>query len=177
MTRPRPDLVENLAASIYKQGEAANAAGDYRAAANHFLRIKEVAPTSKIRAGAQYDAGAALMRLQDWKAAAQVLDEFRRDNPTHELVKDATKQIANAFQQAGDLGGAAGEYERVANEATDPALRAEALLLAGKLHEDAKDTRSRAGGLHPLRRRVPEAARRRAGSASTHGRDPQGAWQ
>lgn len=136
----RPELVENLAASIYKQGEAANAAGDYRTAASHFLRIKQAAPTSKIRAGAQYDAGAALMRLQDWKAAAQVLDEFRRDNPSHELVKDATKQIANAFQQAGDLGSAAGEYERVANEATDPALRAEALLLAGKLHEDAKDT-------------------------------------
>ena len=135
----RADLVENLAASIYKQGEAANTAGDYRTAANHFLRIKQVAPTSKIRAGAQYDAGAALMRLQDWKAAAQVLDEFRRDNPSHELVKDATKQIASAFQQAGDLGGAAGEYERVANEATDPKVRAEALLLAGKLHEDAKD--------------------------------------
>ncbi len=137
--KSRPDLVENLAASIYKQGEAANAGGDYRTAANHFLRIKEAAPSSKIRAGAQYDAGAALVRLQDWKAAARVLDEFRRDNPTHELVKDATKQIATAFQQAGELGSAAGEYERVANEATDPALRAEALLLAGKLHEDAKD--------------------------------------
>lgn len=135
----RQDLVENLAASIYKQGEAANAAGDYRTAANHFLRIKEAAPSSKIRAGAQYDAGAALTRLQDWKGAAQVLDEFRRDNPTHELVKDATRQIANAFQQAGELGSAADEYERVANEATDPALRAEALLLAGKLHEDTKD--------------------------------------
>jgi TolA-binding protein len=135
----RPQLVENLAASIYKQGEAANTAGDYRTAANHFLRIKQAAPTSKIRAGAQYDAGAALMHLQDWKAAAQVLDEFRRDNPTHELVKDATKQIANAFQQTGELGSAAGEYERVANETAEPALRAEALLLAGKLHEDAKD--------------------------------------
>ena len=135
----RPALVENLAASIYKQGEAANVAGDYRAAANHFLRIKTAAPSSKIRAGAQYDAGGALMRLQDWKAAAQVLDEFRRDNPNHELVKDATKQIASAFQQGGDLGGAAIEYERVANEAAEPALRAEALLLAGKLHEDAKD--------------------------------------
>lgn len=135
----RANLVENLAASIYKQGEAANAAGDYRTAADHFLRIKQAAPTSKIRGGAQYDAGSALMRLQDWKAAAQVLDEFRRDNPTHELVKEATKQIASAFQQAGDLGGAAGEYERVANEAVDPKLRAEALLLAGKLHEDAKD--------------------------------------
>ncbi|QNP39590.1 tetratricopeptide repeat protein [Lysobacter solisilvae (ex Woo and Kim 2020)] len=135
----RADLVENLAASIYKQGEAANTAGDFRTAANHFLRIKQAAPTSKIRAGAQYDAGAALMRLQDWKAAAQVLDEFRRDNPGHELVQDATRQIASAFQQAGDLGGAAGEYERVANEATDPKLRAEALLLAGKLHEDSKN--------------------------------------
>lgn len=132
-------LVENLAASIYKQGEAANAAGDYRAAANHFLRIKEAAPTAKIRAGAQYDAGAALMRLQDWATAAKVLDEFRRDNPAHELVKDATKQIASAFQQAGQLGSAAGEYERVASESADPKLRAEALLLAGKLHEDAKD--------------------------------------
>ena len=132
-------LVENLAASIYKQGEAANSAGDFRTAANHFLRIKTAAPSSKIRAGAQYDAGVALMRLEDWKAAAQVLDEFRRDNPNHELVKDATKQIASAFQQSGDLGGAASEYERVANEAGEPALRAEALLLAGKLHEDAKD--------------------------------------
>jgi len=135
----RSALVENLAASIYKQGEAANAASDYRTAANHFLRIKEAAPTSKIRAGAQYDAGAALMRLQDWASAAKVLDEFRRDNPAHELVKDATKQIASAFQQAGQLGSAAGEYERVANESADPKLRAEALLLAGKLHEDAKD--------------------------------------
>jgi tetratricopeptide (TPR) repeat protein len=135
----RADLVENLAASIYKQGEAANAAGDYRAAANHFLRIKEAAPTAKIRAGAQYDAGAALVRLQDWKGAAKVLDEFRRDNPTHQLVKDATQQIANALRQAGDLAGAAGEYEHVADSATDPKLRAEALLTAGQLHEDAKD--------------------------------------
>jgi TolA-binding protein len=135
----RADLVENLAASIYKQGEAANTAGDYRAAANHFLRIKDAAPTSKIRAGAQYDAGAALVRLQDWKGAATVLDEFRRDNPTHALVKEATQQIANALRQAGDLASAAGEYERVADGATDPKLRAEALLTAGQLHEDAKD--------------------------------------
>src|SRR5262249_46113846 len=60
----RPALVENLAASIYKQGEKANEAGDYRAAANHFLRVKQAAPTAKIRAAAEYDAGAALIRLQ-----------------------------------------------------------------------------------------------------------------
>jgi len=41
-------LVDNLAASIYKQGELANEAQDYRAAADHFLRIRTAAPTSSI---------------------------------------------------------------------------------------------------------------------------------
>src|SRR2546429_8125682 len=126
-----PSGVENLAASIYKQGEQANQAGDYRTAANHFVRVKQVAPTSKICAAAEYDAGAALLRLKDWTAAAQVLDEFRRSFPEHELQKQATKQIAYAYQQAGQVAQSAGEYERVAKESPNPQLRAEALLQAG----------------------------------------------
>ena len=134
----RPGLIENLAASIYKQGEQANQAGDYRSAANHFLRVKQVAPTSKICAAAEYDAGSALVRLQDWAAAAQVLDEFRRSFPDNELQKEATKQIAYAYQQAGQLAQSAGEYERVAKESPNPQLRAEAMLQAGDLYAQAK---------------------------------------
>ncbi len=52
---------------------------DYRAAADHFLRIKQAAPTAKIRAGAEYDAGAALIRLQDWTAR----DRSPRCVPAH----------------------------------------------------------------------------------------------
>jgi TolA-binding protein len=136
----RAGLVENLAASIYKQGEQANQAGDYRTAANHFVRVKQVAPTSKICAAAEYDAGAALLRLKDWTAAAQVLDEFRRSFPEHELQKEATKQIAYAYQQAGQLAQSAGEYERVAKESPNPQLRAEALLQAGDLYGQANNT-------------------------------------
>ena len=132
-------LVENLAASIYKQGEQANQAGDYRTAANQFVRVKQVAPTSKICAAAEYDAGAALLRLKDWTAAAGVLDEFRRSFPENELQKDATKQIAYAYQQSGQLSQSAGEYERVARESPNPQLRAEALLQAGDLYGQAKD--------------------------------------
>jgi cellulose synthase operon protein C len=132
-------LVENLAASIYKQGEQANQAGDYRTAANQFVRVKQVAPTSKICAAAEYDAGAALLHLKDWTAAAQVLDEFRRSFPEHELQKDATKQIAYAYQQSGQLAQSASEYERVAQESPNPQLRAEALLQAGDLYGQARD--------------------------------------
>lgn len=127
-------LVDNLAASIYKQGELANAAQDYRAAANHFLRIRTAAPTSTIRPAAEYDAGAALIRLQDWTAAAEVLEGFRKAYPDHKLHLEASKQIAHAYQQSGQLSRAAGEYEKVASESKDPALRSDALLLAGDLY-------------------------------------------
>jgi tetratricopeptide (TPR) repeat protein len=134
----RPALVDNLAASIYKQGEQANALQDYRAAADHFLRIKQAAPTSTIRAAAEYDAGAALIRLQDWAAAASVLEAFRSTYPDHELNREATKQIAFVYRENGQAGRAAGEYERVAAESSDPHLRGEALLAAGELYEQSQ---------------------------------------
>jgi len=130
----RAALVDNLAASIYKQGELANEAKDYRAAADHFLRIRTAAPTSSIRATAEYDAGAALIRMQDWKAAVDVLEAFRTTFPKNKLQLEATKQIAYAYRQSGQLSHAAGEYERIASQSDDPALRSEALLDAGDLY-------------------------------------------
>lgn len=135
----RPALVDNLAASIYKQGEQANALRDYRAAANHFLRVRQAAPTSQIRAAAEYDAGAALIRLEDWTAAAEVLEAFRRTYPEHELQREATKQIAFVYRQSGQVSRAAGEYERIAAESDKPEMRGEALLVAGDLHEQSKN--------------------------------------
>ena len=130
----RAALVDNLAASIYKQGELANEAKDYRAAADHFLRIRTAAPTSSIRPAAEYDAGAALIRMQDWKAAVDVLEAFRTTFPKNKLLLEATKQIAYAYRQSGQLSHAAGEYDRIASQSDDPALRSEALLDAGDLY-------------------------------------------
>jgi tetratricopeptide (TPR) repeat protein len=134
----KQDVVENLAASIYKQGEQANEAEDYRTAADHFLRIAQVAPDSGIRPVAEYDAGAALIRLEDWAAAAAVLDAFRQTHPDHELSREATKQMAFVYREDGNLAGAAAEYERVAAEAQDPELRSDALLVAGGLYESSE---------------------------------------
>jgi cellulose synthase operon protein C len=131
------DFTDNLAASIYQQGEAANEAGDYRVAADHFLRIRAVAPASTIRAAAEYDAGAALMRLEDWQAAASVLEDFRASHPEHELNREATRQIAHVYREDGQTARAASEYERISAEAEEPELAREALLYAGELYEQA----------------------------------------
>jgi tetratricopeptide (TPR) repeat protein len=133
--------VENLAASIYKQGEIANEAQDYRAAADHFLRIRSAAPTSKIRATAEYDAGAALMELQAWAEAAGVLETFRGDYPAHELNVEATRLIAYAYRENGDSLRAADEYANLASQSGDPALRGDALLVAGDLYEQSNAPR------------------------------------
>ncbi len=141
----RQALVDNLAASIYKQAERANEAQDYRAAAGHFLRIAQRAPSSSIRPAAEYDAAAALMKLEDWTAAAAVLDGFRAAFPGHELNREATKQLAFVYRADGESSLAAAEYERVAAEAADPELKREALLSAGELYEEASDVDSALG--------------------------------
>jgi len=130
-------LVDNLAAAIYKQGEQANLADDQQLAADHFLRIRQAAPTSEIRPAAEYDAAAALIQLEDWAGAADVLESFRQAYPDHELNHEATKQIALVYRKMGDLARAAAEYERIADESDDSELRSEALLYAGELYEQA----------------------------------------
>jgi tetratricopeptide (TPR) repeat protein len=136
----RQAVIDNLAAAIYKQGEQAKLAQDHRAAADHFLRITQAAPSSKIRPAAEYDAGAALIELEDWAAAASVLEAFRETHPEHELHGEATKQIASVRRAEGNLARAAEEYARVAAEADDPELRREAMLLAGELYEEAEQS-------------------------------------
>ncbi len=133
----RPAVIDGLAAAIYKQGEQANLLEDYRAAAAHFLRIKELAPTSTIRSAAEYDAAAALMKVQDWILASDVLEEFRASHPEHDLNADATKQLAFIYREDGQIERSAMEHERIAAEATDAELGREALLTAGELYDEA----------------------------------------
>jgi TolA-binding protein len=132
----RPAVIDGLAASIYKQGEQANLLEDYRTAAGHFLRIKELAPTSDIRSIAEYDAAAALMKLEDWTMASGVLEEFRSTHPEHELNAEATKQLAYIYREDGQTARSAAEHERIAAEATDPELAREALLTAAELYDE-----------------------------------------
>ncbi len=149
--KTREALVDNLAASIYKQGEQASKGGDHKTAADHFLRIAQVAPTSKIRPAAEYDAAAALLQLKEWGRAVQVLEAFRKNYPANELQPEVTKKIALAHKEAGNPALAAAEYERVETESKDPEVRRGALALAAELYEQAGQTE---GALRVYRRYV-----------------------
>ena len=135
----REKITENLAASIYKQGEQALKLEDYKLAADHFLRVGQVAPSAKIRPTADYDAAAALISLKDWIRASDVLQAFRANFPKHELLPEITKKLAIVYREDGKQLLAAVEFERIERESTDAALRREALLEAANLYETGGD--------------------------------------
>lgn len=135
----REKLTENLAASIYKQGEQARKLEKHREAANHFLRIANVAPTAKIRSTAEYDAVAALIILKDWAASTKVLVDFRKRYPKHTLQPEITKKLAIVYKEDGKLVLAAKEFERIEAETKDVALKREALIQSAELYEKAKE--------------------------------------
>jgi len=139
--KSRPGFIDNLAASIYKQGEQANVLKDYRAAADHFLRVGSMASASKIRVNAEYEAAVALIQLKEWKTAAAVLAGFRELFPGHSLQPEVTRKIAYVYKEDGQLSLAANEYERVESEFRDEEVRRGALMLAAELHQQAGNTR------------------------------------
>ena len=133
----RAAIDERLASSIYKQAELAQAAGDVDSAVNHFLRVGNAVPDSPIRATAEYDAGAALIRAGQWSRATGVLENFRSRYPDHELASQVTSNLAVAYVETGDSVLAASEFERIADSEGDVAVRKEALWQAAELYDTA----------------------------------------
>ena len=131
----RNELVERVAASVYKQGEQARAGGDLRAAVGHFNRVTVVAPASSVRVNAQYDAAAALIALKDWDAATASLEDFRRRNPNHPLAAEVGPKLAVAYLEKGQGAQAAAEFERIAGTHKDPKLAQSSLWQAAELYE------------------------------------------
>ena len=135
----RANVIEQLAASIYKQGEAARETEDHKTAAFHFLRVGQVTPTAKIRATAEYDGAAALIALEDWAGAARVLEGFRALFPGHALEADVDKKLAVAYQKDGKPFAAATAYGRIAQRTAETVeTRMEAAWLSATLFDEAK---------------------------------------
>lgn len=134
----RASIEERIAASIYKQAEAKQSAGDASAAVEDFLRVGQLAPNAKVRANAEFDAASLLLQGKQWDRAAQVLEGFRRAYPEHELAPEATRSLAVAYLETGRATQAAAEFERIAARGEEaPDVRRAALWQAAELYEKA----------------------------------------
>jgi cellulose synthase operon protein C len=134
-------IVERLAASIYKQGEQKSKSGDSAAAVEDFLRVSALAPTSKVRANADFDAAALLIKDKNWDRAIVVLEGFRRNFPQSPLQADVTRNLAVAYTESNRPGQAAVEFEHIAQTPGEtPEVQREATLQATDLYDKAGNT-------------------------------------
>lgn len=136
----RTAVVDQLAASIYRQGEAARDAGDMRTAANAFARVGEVTPDATLRANADYDAGRALVVLKDWSAAETMLEGFRSRFASNRLLPDADRMLADAYYADSKYPKAGLAYQRIATRREEPvAVRVDAAWLAAQSNDRIGD--------------------------------------
>ena len=182
----RADFTERIASSVYRQAEAKQKSGDAAGAIDDFLRISQVAGTSKIASQAEYDAGASLINLKEWPRAIQVLEHFRTNNPKSEFTADVTRKLAVAYGETGQAGQAAVEFERIAlNPAESRDIQREANLQAADLYAKAGNTPKAVGMLEKFVVTYPtpvvdsiEARQKLADIAGTAGQvDKQRYWQ
>jgi TolA-binding protein len=137
----RPVIVERLAASIYKQGEQKSKSGDGAAAVDDYLRVAALAPTSKVRANADFDAASLLIRQKQWDRAIVVLEDFRRNFPQSPLQADVTRNLAVAYSESNHPGQAAVEFEQISRTPGESAdVQREAILQAADLYDKAGNT-------------------------------------
>lgn len=134
------DMRERLAASIYRQGQAAAESDDVDAAVAHFSRVAAAAPSSAIAATGRHDAAALLFGRQRWADAALAYESFLAEWPEHSLAAGARVSLAAALVEEGDAARAAPALvavSRLDGEAEE--VRRAALWQAAGLYEQAGD--------------------------------------
>lgn len=136
----RDELINGLAAAVYKQGELLRKGGDITGAIAQFARVKEVAPGSAINNVAAYDIATSHMAAKNWAAAASGFETFRASYPNHELVPEATQNIVVAYMELQRFDKAGDELNRLIEYKDDPEFKRQGLLKMATLYEKSGKT-------------------------------------
>ena len=133
----RTTLVENLAATVYRQAEQRLAAGDKVAAIDELLRVGKVAPGSSLRSNAEYDAIGYLVELKMWPRAITEMRNFRQRYPQHELINTLVPKMALAYRETEQWELAADELKVMIGLAKTEQEKQETLFIAAELYDRA----------------------------------------
>lgn len=132
-------LIENLAASVYRQAESLLKADKKAEAVSELLRVGKVAPTSTLRQNAEYDAANYLIELKNWKDAIQVLTTFRSAYPQHNLINTLPAKLALAYRETSQWSLAADELKRMIALAKTEQEKQDTLFIVAELYDRAKN--------------------------------------
>jgi TolA-binding protein len=133
----RTPAIERVAASVYRQGEAAVAIADYSTAAAQFSRVIDLAPDAAIRVQAQYDAAVNYMAAEEFESANRLLIDFRQRYAGHELAASVSVKLAHNYEQLQQWELAAQELDQLQITETDPERKRQLHYIAAEYYDQA----------------------------------------
>ncbi|MDH3643327.1 MAG: tetratricopeptide repeat protein, partial [Gammaproteobacteria bacterium] len=136
------NVEERLLASVFKQGEASEAAGAPDDAIYHYLRLGEIDHDAELAIQGHFDAIAVVEGLGRTGEAAALLADFRGRYPNHELGRDTSKRLAGMYEQTEDWSGAAAEYVELSRSAEESDVRRQSAYRAAELYLQLGDERN-----------------------------------
>jgi len=144
----RAELIDKLAASIYKQAETFKTKGEMKLAAFHFLRVAKVAPSSSIRATAEYDAATLYMSLKEWQTASGILENMRRaPKVSAQFAQGISSKLVLIYTELGRFDKAAKELNILSSFAKNPEDHRKLTWQAAEMYEKAGKL-AKANGLY-----------------------------
>lgn len=135
--KTRQTMLDQLASSIYKQGEKERQLGQHLLAAGHFQRLGKSVPTSPKRIIADYDAATEYIALKDWDTSIVLLERFRKQYPKQKKWRQGvTEKLALAYTSSGKQSKAAGEMMQLVKMSPKSQQR-DLLWQAAELYDQA----------------------------------------
>jgi tetratricopeptide (TPR) repeat protein len=135
----RAEALEQVAASIYKQGEIAAKENNYRGAAQQFARVLQTAPRSDAAIAAHYDAAANYMLAGELLEANRLLLSFRRNYPGHSLTESVASRLVDNYVQLQQWALAAAELDGIYRREENSEQRGQLLYLTAQYYDKAGD--------------------------------------
>ncbi|TQV76938.1 tetratricopeptide repeat protein [Aliikangiella marina] len=132
-------ITERMTSTMFRRSEALIDSGDKQSAITKLLKIKSVAPNSKLVVSAQYNAASLLIETAQWARAIKELKALKREQPKHKLAQEFDRKLAFAYEKNKSYKLAADAYLKLSKQDTDLKKRQDALFIAADLYEKNKD--------------------------------------
>ncbi|MCK5881874.1 MAG: hypothetical protein KAG18_08355, partial [Sinobacterium sp.] len=180
----RSDVVDRIAASVYRQGEALAAEAEILqtqsdelttqgrptdaglkhdeaivkklAAVDQFLRVAVISPSSKFRKTAEYDAGAYLLQAKEWDRAVVVVSDYRKRYDPKKKNLDVTGRLIAAYEGLEEYEKAADELQFIVNNVKDKEKRRVAHYLSAEYYEKAGNDKKSLEGYRSYAHKYPQ---------------------
>lgn len=127
---------DNLAASLYRQGEQKQAEGDLVAAQDFYLQVVEELPRSVVAEVALYDAAMRAIDLERWLQSSLLLEKHRSTYPERASERGIDQKLVFSYERGGQFASAAAILLTMRSE-LDPEASRQALFQAVELYEQA----------------------------------------